>query len=241
MMATIFFIAPPIFDVLASAGIGGLAALMAFISAIIYAKGNTTRAILLTGGLAVMMGVSAFAARSGLLTRFDIFPPPMAIMIISVFTIAFAVGFSRLGKSLASEISLTTLIALQIFRLPLELVMHRAAELDIMPVQMSYSGYNFDIFTGIGALILAFLLSLKIKLSPVVIWVWNVWGMWCLLVIAVVAIATSPMVHAFGAEPTNLNTWVLFFPYVWLPVILVTLALTGHIIITRKLLRQRAS
>jgi len=34
-------------------------------------------------------------------------------------------------------------------------------------------------------------------------------------------------------EPSN--TWVAFFPYVWLPSILVTAALLGHIVVFRKL------
>jgi hypothetical protein len=33
------------------------------------------------------------------------------------------------------------------------------------------------------------------------------------------------------------NTWVASFPYVWLPAILVTAALLGHIIIFRRLAR----
>jgi len=48
-------------------------------------------------------------------------------------------------------------------------------------------------------------------------------------------------VRAFGDEPQNLNTWVLYFPYVWLPVVLVTIALSSHIIITRKLLINDAT
>lgn len=100
-----------------------------------------------------------------------------------------------------------------------------------MPVQLSYSGYNFDIFTGLGAILLVSLMRCKADLSKIVIWIWNIWGMYCLL-----AITISPMVRAFGDDPANLNTWVLFFPYVWLPVVLVTIAISGHIIITRKLL-----
>ena len=65
--------------------------------------------------------------------------------------------------------------------------------------------------------------------------------MFCLLVIAIIAVATSPVVRAFGDEAENLNTWVLFFPYVWLPVVLVTIAVSGHIVIPRKLLIQEPS
>jgi hypothetical protein len=49
---------------------------------------------------------------------------------------------------------LLTLVGLQSFRLPLQLALHRAAEQGIIPVQLSYSGYNFDIVTGMGATVL---------------------------------------------------------------------------------------
>jgi hypothetical protein len=34
------------------------------------------------------------------------------------------------------------------------------------------------------------------------------------------------------------NTWVLFFPYVWLPVVLVTIAVCAHVVITRRLVMR---
>ena len=71
-----------------------------------------------------------------------------------------------------------------------------------------------------------------------VIWIWNLWGFACLAVIVGVAVLSSPMVRFFGEEPRHLNTWVLFFPYVWLPVVLVTIAVSGHIVVTRALLEK---
>ena len=227
---------PPHYDTITAFGIGGLAVGMAVLCVVVYSHGNSRRRVKLTIGAALWMAVTAIAAEAGLLSRFDLTPPPMALMVASVFAIAFAIGLSPLGRALANETPLILLVALQIFRFPLELVMHHAAEQSIMPVQLSYSGYNFDIFTGLGAILLVILMKFKTDVSKVVVWIWNIWGMYCLLAIAIIAITTSPMVRAFGDDPPNLNTWVLFFPYVWLPVVLVTIAISGHIIITRKLL-----
>ncbi|MBP7778298.1 MAG: hypothetical protein KA371_14335 [Acidobacteria bacterium] len=70
-------------------------------------------------------------------------------------------------------------------------------------------------------------------------WVWNVWGLGCLLVITVIAVATSPMVRAFGDDPLHVNTWVLHLPDIWLPAVLVVVALAGHLVVTRALLGSR--
>ena len=226
---------PPHFDALSAYGIGGIAVVMAAVCVAVYSRGNQRLLIKLTVGTTACMLLSAMAASSGLLSRFDVVPPPMMVMIACVFALSFAIGLSPLGGIVANATSLVVLIGLQSFRFPLELVMHRAANQAIMPVQLSYSGYNFDIVTGLGAILIVVLFKVKPDLSRVLVWIWNLWGMYCLAAIAVIAITTSPVVKAFGDDPRDVNTWVLFFPYVWLPVVLVTIAISGHIIITRKL------
>jgi len=119
--------------------------------------------------------------------------------------------------------------------------MHHAGTLGIMPTELSYSGYNFDIVTGIGALVLWILLKSGRPVSRPVLWAWNIWGSYCLIAIAIIAITTSPIVRLFGDDPKHLNTWVLYFPYVWLPVVLVTIAMAGHVVIWRKLLLKPAT
>jgi hypothetical protein len=228
-------ISPPPFDAVCAWGIGSLAVLVAVAWVITWSAGRAD--VRLRAGLAaaLVMGISAAAALTGALTRFDRVPPPMAIMIVSVLTMGIVVGLSPFGRSVAATVPLRTLIGLQAFRLPLELLMHRAGSLGIMPPELSYSGYNFDIVTGIGALLLWLLMRGRVSVPTWAVWVWNAWGYACLFVIVAVAIATSPMVRYFGEAP-HVNTWVLYFPYVWLPAVLVTIAVAGHIVVTRRLL-----
>src|SRR5690349_3273372 len=104
------------------------------------------------GSAVWMLGTFTAAARHSL--RFDTRPPTMAVMLGFTLAIAFLVGFSSFGRQLASGLSLAALIGFQSFRLPLEMLMHHAQEVGVMPPQMSYSGLNFDIVTGITALAL---------------------------------------------------------------------------------------
>jgi hypothetical protein len=231
---------PPPFDLVAEAGIGGLAVVMAAVVVWLarrYLRLPAARAI---GVVAGWMALTAGVAASGLLTRFDIVPPPMAVMIAAVLALSMAIGLSHVGAGLAREVPLHVLVGVQAFRLPLELVMHRAAGLGIMPVELSYSGYNFDIVTGALAMLVFVALRLKRELPRIIIWVFNLWGLWCLAAIVVIAITTSPMVRAFGADPRHVNTWVLYFPYVWLPTVLVIIAMAGHVVLTRALLARRS-
>ncbi|MGD9904818.1 MAG: hypothetical protein AB7U83_15245 [Vicinamibacterales bacterium] len=225
----------PAADAITAGGIGGLAVLMALAALAVAWRWQAAPRGLSLAAVVAWMAVTAAAALSGRLARFDLTPPPMALLIVSVFALAFALGLGRIGGRLAAAVPLATLVGFQAFRLPLELVMHRAATLGIMPPEMSYSGYNFDIVTGAGALLLAVAMRAGATVPRAAVWAWNLWGLWCLAVIAVVAVASSPMVRAFGDDPGHVNTWVLHFPYVWLPAVLVTLALAGHVVVAKAL------
>lgn len=202
------------------------------------ARSGVARLGSLAIGAALVLAISAVAAASGVLSRFDITPPPMAILIPSVLALALVVGLGSIGRGAAGAVPLMTLVGVQAFRLPLELFMHHAAEVGVMPMEMSYSGYNFDIVTGAVALALFAAARVGLSVPRALIWSWNLWGLACLGIILVVAVLSSPMVRFFGDDPRHLNTWVLFFPYVWLPAVLVTIAMSGHIIVTRALLRK---
>lgn len=231
----------PAYDAVAAIGIGGITIVVAIFMPLILARGDRARALRWFAAILGLMGLSALAAYTGVLTRFDVFPPPMLIMIVTILAGSLGLGLSPMGRDLAAHTPLLALVGLQSFRLPLELAMHRAAEQGIMPVQLSYSGYNYDIVTGIGAAAFCMAGLSGLPLRRGLVWAWNVWGIGCLAAIFVIALATSPMIRAFGDDTDQLNTWVLFMPYVWLPVVLVSTAIFSHVLITRRLLLDRHS
>ena len=65
-------------------------------------------------------------------------------------------------------------------------------------------------------------------------------GSLLLSAIVAIALASLPAFHRFGTEPEQLNTWVAYFPYVWLPAVLVAAALIGHLLLWRRLLSIHA-
>jgi MFS family permease len=195
------------------------------------------RTLLSALGMALWLAGVAALALSGLLARFDLRPPPMAVWFAATLLTPVVVALSPLGRRLALTLPFTALVGFQAFRLPLELLMHQAAEDGIMPFIMSYSGYNFDIVTGVTALVLGVALT-RVKVPRAVIAAWNVLGLVLLAVIGSVAFAASPIFQAFG--PENVNVWVTKFPYSTMS-IMVGAALFGHVLVLRKLLATRTS
>ena len=179
--------------------------------------------------------LSAILGLSGFLQDFTALPPrPLALM-VPTLALPCWLAFSRAGARLASVTPLALLVGFQAFRLPLELVMHRAAVEGTMPPQMTYTGSNFDIVTGATALVI----GVAALYRPLPRWLllgWNTLGSGLLLAILVIAVASLPTFHAFGTEPQRLNTWVTYFPFVWLPAGLVSSALLGHLLLWRRLL-----
>lgn len=196
-----------------------------------------TKQVVLAGfGAVALLAVVGGLARSGLLARFDLRPPPLMLLMGGTFAWALAVGLSPLGRRLA-ELPLSALVGFQAFRLPLELVMHRAALEGVMPSVMSYGGYNYDIVSGITAAALGLALY-RGSVPRGVIVAWNVLGSVLLAIIVVVAVLATPLVRAFGEG--QVNTWVTEFPYSTITV-MVGSALTGHVLVARKLLASARS
>jgi hypothetical protein len=186
------------------------------------------------GALGLWMAAAAVAAGSGALQDFARRPPPLMLAMLASVGAALALALSPIGARFVRGLPMAALVAAQGFRLPLELCMHRAAREGVMPVQMSFAGLNFDILTGASALVIAALLATGRAPRALVV-AWNAAGALLLANISAVAVASTPLFHAFGTAPERLNTFVTELPFVWLPTVLVPVALAGHVIVARKL------
>ena len=166
-------------------------------------------------------------------------PPTMLILVAAVIGVAFALGLSPLGRRLAVDIPLAALVGVQGFRLPLELMLHQSYVEGLMPVQMSFSGFNFDILTGISAIITALVLVRKPG-SLVLVRIWNTAGIVLLINILVIALLSAPTpFRTFHNEPSNV--WVTQAPWVWLPSVYVLAAILGHILVYRRVRAELAA
>jgi hypothetical protein len=226
---------------LVTLGIGGLAVMVASLFVLGYSvavgrTGGSRVHARMRARTAMLLWMTLFAllAERGVLARFDQRPPPIALAMLSFVASGIVLGMSPVGKTLARGLPIGWLVAAQAFRLPLELVMHQAAREGVMPVEMSYGGYNFDIVTGATAIVVAWL-ALRGRASRALIYGWNVLGTLLLANIVTVAVLASPLIRAFGDDPAHVNSWIAHFPFIWLGTVLVAAAVLGHVVIFRAL------
>ena len=185
----------------------------------------------------VWLGGSAIIARSGVLSDFQRRPPPFLIF-VALFSLATAlVALSPVGARLINGIDIRWLVGFQIFRIPVEILLHGLYQEGVVPVQMTFEGMNFDILSGVMALAL-FIWGTFGKLPRWAILVFNLVGLALLINIVTIAILSAPTpLRRFFNEPAN--TFVAYTPYVWLPAFLVQAAWFGHLLVFRWLRQTR--
>ena len=184
--------------------------------------------------LAITLGLAA-SGRLSFATR----PPTMLVLIAVTVVLAVVLGTSRLGLRLATGLPLAALVGVQAFRFPLELILHGAYVEGLMPVQMSFSGFNFDILTGLSAIVVALAL-VRQPGSLVLVRVWNTAGAVLLTNIVTIALLSAPTpFRFFHNEPANV--WIARAPWVWLPTVFVFAAILGHIVVFRRIRHELSS
>ncbi|MEZ0268322.1 MAG: hypothetical protein ACAI43_26645 [Phycisphaerae bacterium] len=183
-------------------------------------------------GLLLWVAITSVPVATGLLAAGPMPRIPLYFAAINLAGVLFA--FSRTGRALAIGLPLAALVAFQAFRLPLELVLHHWAGRGVIPPTMTWTGQNFDIVTGVLALLLAPFASR----SRAAAWAFNLIGFALLLNVMRVAMMSSPLPFAWPDVRPPLQL-VLHLPYAWIGSVCVAGALAGHIVLTRALLAPR--
>lgn len=170
---------------------------------------------------------------TGMMGNFSIFPLNMAPVLVVPLVSILAFTFSSTTREIIAHIPQQNLVRLQSFRIIVELLLWVLFVQNLLPVQMSLEGRNFDILSGLTALVVAPLVARK-KFSNTVLVIWNLACLALLINIVTIAILSMPVsFRVFTNEPSN--TIVTAPGISWLPGFLVPLAYGLHFLSLRKL------
>lgn len=185
---------------------------------------------------ATWIALGCAVGQSQFLADFSAFPPRIALMWIAIFSSAILFVRSETGRAVAMKTPLWLLVGFQCFRIFAEWALYNGYQEGIIPVQMTFEGLNFDIITGVAAVVLMPILRKNPHLTKVA-WLFNIIGLGLLIAISTIAVLSfpTPLQH-FTNEPSPTN--VALMPYILLPWVLVHAAYTGHFLLTLRLLKQ---
>lgn len=180
--------------------------------------------------------VQALLSQKGFYLATEAVPPrlifillPMIILIITAFTTAS-------GKRFIDSIDLTRYTYLHTIRIGVEVVLLWLFMSKTLPESMTFEGRNFDILTGITAPLVAYFGIQKGKLRKKGLLIWNVLGLALVLQVVVTGVLSAPTVLQQTAFDQP-NIAIMYFPYIWLPAIIVPIVIFGHLVAIRKAIK----
>ena len=186
-------------------------------------------------GLVTWLTLSALANGSGVLEHAVGPVPGVTVFLLASLGVALIVSLSPIGASVARTTPLWALVLFQAFRLPLELVLHAWAGAGTIPPQMTWSGENLDVITGVLAP-LAALAAYRGRMLGAVVAFDVIGGALLLNVLRVALLSTpGPFFSYTDASPLLL---AFHFPTGWIVPVCVGGALAGHVVLPRALLAQ---
>ena len=173
-------------------------------------------------------------ARTGFFTVTDTIPPRFVLLVGPPLLFILFLFLTRQGKQFIDSLDLKTLTLLHLIRIPVELVLFWLFLHQAIPQLMTFEGRNFDIISGLTAPLVYYFGFVKKILSPRIILLWNFVCLGLLFNIVINAILSAPTpFQQFAFDQPNIA--VLYFPFVWLPGIIVPLVLFSHLAAIRQL------
>ncbi len=165
----------------------------------------------------------------------DATPPRFLFLLGPVTLFVLFLFITKKGRRFLDTLDVKWLTVLHVVRLPVEVVLHSIFLSGLIPVYMTFEGYNFDIISGITAPIVYYLVFVKNILGNRFLLIWNFICLALLLNILTIAVlsAQTPLQQLAFDQP---NIGVTYFPFVWLPTIIVPIVLLSHLASIRKLL-----
>ena len=192
---------------------------------------------ILLGLIPLWLIFQAALASSGFYLAVEAFPPrlPFFAVVPSIVLIILLFIFAR--KDFISRLPLKTLTLLHVIRIPVEIVLLWLFQNGQVPQLMTFEGRNFDILSGLTAPLIAWFAFRNGKTNRPLLIAWNIFALLLLTNIvanAVLSIPTSFQKFAFE-QP---NRAVLYFPFVWLPAVIVPIVLFSHLASFRQLFQS---
>jgi hypothetical protein len=184
--------------------------------------------------LLVWLFIIVLLAYSNFLSDTSGFPPRLFLLVAPSIITIIAVFSIKKSRIFLLKMPLTTLTFIHIVRVPVEIVIFWLASYQLMPVEMTFEGSNLDILSGITAPFAGiFLVGMRSKSRYGAI-IWNLLALGLLINVVSRAIAATPYFYSPDSMD-HANVAVLYFPYLFLPTLVVPLVLFSHLVCLYKL------
>jgi hypothetical protein len=165
-------------------------------------------------------------------------PPRLFLLVVPPLIAIMVLFLSRKGRSFIDSLHVPSLLLMNVVRIPVEIVLFWLFIDKAVPEIMTFEGNNFDIFSGLTAPLVWFLA--RRQNNSKLLLTWNIICLALLVNIVTTAILAAPFdFQQIAFDQPNIG--VLYFPFVWLPGVIVPLVLLSHLAMIRKALIKKSS
>ena len=187
-----------------------------------------TLAASVAAGLIVWLGATAALAQSGVLGVWTAFPPRWPLLPLTALVDVLHPRPDSHIREAPAKVPAWQPVALQTFRVGVELAFWRFHAEGVAPVQVTFEGRNFDALVGLTAPVIAAGIAFG-WLGPRATIAWNLFGL-AMLFNAIGTVATStpgPLHLNWPGEPfTAIASW----PVIWIPALLAPIGIFLHVV-----------
>lgn len=188
-------------------------------------------------GLACWLTILGLVASTGYFQDFTVLPPRLLFAALPPVILSVVLLFSKRFSNLLRHIPPSWLVYIQSFRIVMELLLWFYFLNGMIPFQMTFEGLNYDIIVGLTALI-AGNVFFKRSYRKFEVFIWNIFGLLLLSNIVLIAVLSTPSpFQVFKNEPAN--TFIAYFPFVWLIGFIVPFAFAMHLFSIRQLFLKK--
>lgn len=165
-------------------------------------------------------------------------PPHLLFLLMPSILLMLSVFIVPSFRTLLSSIQLQFLVAIHLVRIPVEIVLWELAKNKLIPLDMTFEGSNFDIFSGLSAIAILYFGFKKKTLSKTVFLLWNIACLALLLNVVIRGVLSVPSpFQQLNLEQPNIA--MLYFPFCWLPSFIVPAIFFAHLLSIRMLLQKK--
>lgn len=179
--------------------------------------------------------VQTFLGLSGFYQKWDATPPRFALLIFPAIILIVLLFLFPSGRKRIDELNIKWLTLLHVIRIPVEITLYFLLRADLIPRSMTFEGSNFDILSGLSTPFIYYLAFHARKINFKVLLLWNFACLGLLLNVVTTAIlsAKTPF-QQFAFDQPNIG--VTYFPFIFLPGLIVPVVLFAHLASIRQLL-----
>lgn len=185
----------------------------------------------------LFIGLQLLFAKLGWFNDMQSMPPKPIFLVVICFLTMVVILTRKKTKVLLQQLPFTWLLYIQIFRVFVEIVIWLLHKEKLVPVQMTFEGYNIDIVPAILCPLVGYLVFQKKVLSKGWAIFINVFGLIVVTNIVIIAILSTPASNITWEDPIK-NIIIGYWPMIWLPGFVAPLAYFFHFLSIKQLLQK---